>query len=93
MRKININKKLSAVKLVDFCKLRKLICYYLLVSFLVGIFSSSCASIEITGGDTPKATEPPTTDEKTDESSNDIKTTSDKTGTSSPDTTEKDTNK
>ncbi len=80
MRKINLNKILSAGIRAD---LQKVICYFLLVSFLIGFFSSSSASIEIVGGDESKMTSPTTTEKTTDESSNDIKTTTtDETETS-----------
>jgi len=72
MRNINLNKKPSAKKKVD---LQKLISFYLLISFLICIFSTALMPIIIAEDNSSKITKPATVVKTPDKSSTDEKTT------------------
>jgi len=72
MRNINLNKKPSAKKKVD---LQKLISFYLLISFLICIFSTALMPIIIAEDNSSKITKPGTVIKTPDKSSTDEKTT------------------
>lgn len=72
MRNINLNKKPSAKRKVD---LQRLISFYLLISFLICIFSTALMPIIIAEDNSSKITKPVTVVKTPDKSSTDEKTT------------------